>query len=103
MEELTTTVPCISSNAKLGVGIGGDDIPSASVDNEGKAVFSESTASSVLAFSLTSSEFNSAEVVGGVHKGEKAPVALPGLMKKRESYSKASNLIQETTITIHQE
>lgn len=28
----------------------------------------------------------------GVQRGEKAPVAEPGLTKKRESYSKASNL-----------
>lgn len=30
--------------------------------------------------------------VGGTHKGEKAPVAEPGLMKNLPSYSNASNL-----------
>lgn len=96
---LTTTVPCISSNAKLGVGVGGCVILAAKGASDGIESSDSSSTTFVLSSSPPSISDSVVDVVdvvrGGIQSGEKAPVALPGFIKNLESYSKASNLSKE--------
>jgi hypothetical protein len=83
---VTTTLPCTSSNAKDGVGRGGavdDD------DESGAAAFSAASPPA----SESSESGDEAEVEDTfANPGRKAPVADPGLRKKRPSDSNASKL-----------
>jgi hypothetical protein len=111
---LTTTVPWISSSANEGIGSGGY------VDSTGTTGWvAGTTSSSVVPADVGNFEpfvwddggdfdvglagvdpavleaGSGAGTTGGVQCGEKAPVAEPGLTKKRESYSNASNLSRQ--------
>lgn len=93
---MTTTVPWISSNAKLGIGPAGcpDAFVSALTASAagGGAAFAGSPSAAGSPPSSASRSTGVGGVAGGVQNGVKAPLADPGLMKKRESYSNASNL-----------
>ena len=93
---VTTTAPWISSNAKLGIGPAGCAepfvSPSVGLGAGGAASLAVSPSAPPSAPSSASMSTGVGGVADGVQKGVKAPLAEPGLMKKRESYSNASNL-----------